>query len=354
MNKLKIILLTGGGSAGHVTPNISISELLREQSFEVHYIGQKKGIERGLIEPLGISYHGILAGKLRRYFDFKNFTDLFRIIAGFFQSIHLLSKIKPEVVFSKGGFVACPVVWAAWLLRRPVVIHESDISPGLANRLSLPFARKVCLTFEESRQYVGDKKSVLTGLPVRRAIHLGKKEKGYALTDFSPEKPVLLIMGGSQGATAINEVIRQDLDRLCREFQICHLCGIGNKADIDKQGYFQIEYAKEELPDLLAIADLVISRAGATSIFEFLSLREPVILIPLPKSASRGDQLLNADIFRKAGYAEVLFQEELNVDSLYHKISDVFERRETYVRNMEESHLGNAADSVVEVIKSFL
>jgi UDP-N-acetylglucosamine--N-acetylmuramyl-(pentapeptide) pyrophosphoryl-undecaprenol N-acetylglucosamine transferase len=351
---MKKILLTGGGSAGHVTPNISIYKLLKEKGFEMHYIGQENGMERGLIEPLGIPYHGILAGKLRRYFDFKNFTDVFRIIAGFFQSIFFLSKIRPGVVFSKGGFVACPVVWAAWVLRIPVVIHESDISPGLANRLSLPFARKVCLTFEASRQYVGNQKSILTGLPVREAIHFGKKETAYQLTGFSPDKPVLLIMGGSQGAKAINEVIREDLDRLVREFQICHLCGAGHKADIEKKGYFQLEYAREELPDLLAMADLVISRAGATSIFEFLSLRKPSILVPLPRSASRGDQILNAEIFKKAGYAEVLFQEDLNADALYKMIIELFNKREEYVRNMEKSKAGNATDSVVEVIRRCL
>lgn len=350
----KTILLTGGGSAGHVTPNISIYESLKEKGFEVHYIGQKNGLERGLIEPLGIPYHGILAGKLRRYFDLKNFTDVFRIITGFFQSVFILLKIKPGAVFSKGGFVACPVVWAAWVLRIPVVIHESDISPGLANRLSLPFARKICLTFEASNSYVNNKKTVLTGLPVRRVIHLGKKEAGYRLTGFSSDKPVLLIMGGSQGAKAINDAVRDALDRLLQTFQVCHLCGAGNKAAIERSGYFQLEYAKEELPDLLAISDLVISRAGATSIFEFLSLRLPSVLIPLPKSASRGDQLLNAEIFRKTGYAEVLFQEEMTVDSLFQKITQVFERKETYVRNMERSQLGNATEGVMEVITSIL
>lgn len=350
MARKKKILLTGGGSAGHVTPNISIYESLRDKGFDVHYIGRKDSIEEGLIRPLGIPYHSIQAGKLRRYFDWQNFTDVFRIIIGFFQSLFILFRVQPKVIFSKGGFVACPVVWAGWVLRIPIVIHESDITPGLANRLSLPFAKKVCLTFEESGKYIKAHQRIFTGLPVRRVIREGKKGMGYQITGFSPDKAVLLIMGGSQGAQAINEVVRADLDKLLASFQICHLAGAGHLAEIDRPGYFQLEYAKEELPDLLAISDVILSRAGATSIFEFLSLRKPSLLIPLPKSASRGDQLLNAAIFEKAGFAEVLFQEDLNKDLLFEKLGKLLEKRVEYVERMENSELGDATERVVEVV----
>ncbi len=351
MNRIsKKIVFTGGGSAGHVTPNIAIIDLLQKKDHQVFYIGRKNGIERGLIEPLEIPYYGIQAGKLRRYFDFKNFTDVFRIIAGFFQALFMLLKIRPQAIFSKGGFVACPVVWAGWLLRIPVVIHESDISPGLANKLSLPFARKICLNFEESKTHVNGQKAVLTGLPIRQSLLHGNQENGLTICGFTNSLPVILMMGGSQGAVAINEVLRESLDDLLGKFQLCHLCGKGNKKAIEKEGYFQLEYAKEELPDLLAMSDLVISRAGATSIFEFLSLKKPNLLIPLPKSASRGDQILNAAVFEKAGYSNVLFQEDMSVKTLLEGVEKVYQNREIAIQKMTSSKLANATANVVNAI----
>ena len=349
-HKIKKIVLTGGGTAGHVTPNMALLDELRNRNFEVHYIGRTEGIEKDLIVPLGITYHGINSGKLRRYFDWKNFSDIFRIFQGWIQSIIILIKIKPSILFSKGGFVACPPVWAAWLLRIPIVIHESDMTPGLANKLSIPFAQKVCLTFKESVKHIKNNKSVLTGLPVRDHILQGSKEKGFQLCNFNDNKPVIIVMGGSQGAAAINECIRESLDLLLPEFQICHLCGKGNLAEIAREGYFQLEYAKDELADLFAMTSIIVSRAGATSIFEILALRIPNILIPLPKATSRGDQILNAQSFMESGYSILIAQEDLNVQDLVDSIKKLHSSRSTFIDKMETSELKDAANNVVNLI----
>ncbi len=348
----KVVLFTGGGTAGHVTPNMALISVLREE-YDIQYIGRRAGIEKDLIESMDVPYHGINSGKLRRYFDWKNFTDLFRILHGWLQAIRLIWKIKPNLLFSKGGFVSCPPVWAAWLFRVPVIIHESDMTPGLANRLSIPFAKKVCVSFEEALKHVGAK-GIHTGLPIRQAIIQGDRSNGLKICAFMDVKPVILVMGGSQGATAINTCIRNALDKLLVNFQVCHLCGKGNLADIKKFGYHQMEYAREELADLFAATDLMISRAGATSLFELLACQIPSILIPLPKATSRGDQILNAEAFEKAGYAEVLHQEDLNEAILVEMIHKLHQNRSTYIENMKTSDLGSATDKIIGIMKSLI
>ena len=315
---MKTIVLTGGGTAGHVTPHLALLPHLLAAGYRVHYIGTAKGMERGMMEGrAGVSYHSVPTGKLRRYFSWQNLTDPFRVLAGAFQAYGLLGKIRPDIVFSKGGFVAVPVVAAAALRGIPVLAHESDLSPGLANRISLRFAGRVATAFPECAPLLGEK-GIHTGLPIRESLLAGDRQRGLTLAGFKGEKPVLLVMGGSQGAKAINEALRAALPQLLNQMDILHLCGKGHLQE-DLQGmpgYFQAEFLGEELPDALAACDLVLSRAGATAIFEFQALGKPMLLVPYPKGASRGDQIENAHSLAGRGLAHVLAQEELTPDSL--------------------------------------
>ncbi|MDF2722634.1 MAG: UDP-diphospho-muramoylpentapeptide beta-N-acetylglucosaminyltransferase [Paenibacillus sp.] len=344
------IIFTGGGSAGHVTPNLALIGKLKEMGWKIDYIGSSDGIEKGIIAEAGLPFHAISSGKLRRYFDLKNVKDPFKVAKGVVDAYRVIRKLKPNIIFSKGGFVTVPVVVAAWMNRVPVIIHESDMTPGLANRLSTPFASKVCVTFPETTRHLPGGKVELTGLPIRQEVLQGNAWKGLNACDFHKLKPVLLIMGGSLGSKAINNAVRGDLDRLLDKFQIVHLCGKGNidEALSKVRGYRQFEYVTSELPDLLAMADVVVSRSGSTSIFEFLSLRKPMLLVPLPLSASRGDQILNAKSFAAQGYCEVLDEEQLTAELLGDKLFDLYDRRDEYIGRMQ-SHSNQ--DSISRIVK---
>lgn len=353
---MKKIVLTGGGSSGHVTPNIALLPSLKRAEYSIHYIGSKTGIEKQLIESEGISYHAISTGKLRRYFDLKNVTDTFRVVEGLRQAFVLLGKIKPSIVFSKGGFVSCPVVWAAWLRRIPVVIHESDITPGLTNKLSIPFAKKVCYTFPESSSHLPLQKRIRTGMPIREGLLNGSRVEGKSICGFNSTKPVILVIGGSLGSETINRVIRNNLSRLLKDYNICHICGKGNMAsDLDSQsGYAQFEYVNEEQPHILALADIVISRAGATVLFELLALNKPNLLIPLSKSASRGDQILNAASFENQGYSKVLNENFLDENTLMKEINDLYAARDKYTAVMREKKEDSGVTAVMNVLAKTL
>ncbi|TXK72087.1 undecaprenyldiphospho-muramoylpentapeptide beta-N-acetylglucosaminyltransferase [Paenibacillus sp. N3.4] len=352
---MKTIVFTGGGSAGHVTPNIALMHKLAQLGWEIKYIGSATGIEKDIIERAGVPFYPISSGKLRRYFDLKNFKDPFRVMKGVYESYRLLRRLKPAIVFSKGGFVSVPVVLGSRMNKVPVIIHESDITPGLANKISIPFATKVCVTFPESLNHVAPDKAVLTGLPIRDHVLSGKAAKGYQLCDFHSQKPVILVMGGSLGSQIINQAVRENLERLLAKFQIVHLCGKGNIAQslLRIRGYQQFEYLNEELPDVLAMTDLVISRAGATSIYEFLYLEKPMLLIPLSLQASRGDQILNAQSFQKAGYAEVLPEESLTADSLADRVEALYQNRETYKTTMQSRNESDAVAAIVKLIETY-
>lgn len=350
---MKRIVLTGGGTAGHVTPCIALLPELQKEGYDIQYIGSYNGIERKLIEEYNIPYHGISSGKLRRYFDPKNFSDPFKVIKGYFEAGKLLKQLKPDIVFSKGGFVTVPVVMAAKKHKIPVIIHESDMTPGLANKLALPSATKVCANFPETLKYLPAEKAVLTGTPIRKELFSGNKIKGLDYCGFTANKPVILIIGGSTGSRAINEIVRGMLPTLLRDFQVIHLCGKGNLDErlIDTEGYVQYEYIKEELSDLFAAADLVVSRAGANAICEILALRKPNILIPLPAAASRGDQILNAESFERQGYSVVLKEEDLSLASLMQAIQSVMEKKKDYISTMNKSELNNSVATIVRLIK---
>ena len=350
---MKRIVLTGGGTAGHVTPNIALIPKLKELGYEIHYIGSKDGIEKKLIEELGIPYYGISSGKLRRYFDVKNFTDPMKVVKGFFEAKAILKKLKPNVVFSKGGFVTVPVVIAAKKLKIPAVIHESDLTPGLANRLCIPSATKVCANFPETIKYLPEGKAVLTGSPIRKELFTGNKIAGLDFCGFTANKPVILVTGGSLGSVAVNDAIRNLLPTLLRDYQVIHLCG-KDKLDSSlqgKPGYVQYEYIKEELSDLFAAADLIISRAGANTICEILAMRKPNILIPLSAASSRGDQILNAESFQTQGFSYVVKEEELSNETLLDALKSVFGSKENYILAMSQSKQNNAVDTIASLLE---
>ncbi len=350
---MKKIILTGGGTAGHVTPNIALLPGLRELGYEISYIGSYQGIEKTLIEKEGVPYYGISSGKLRRYFDPKNFSDPLKVAKGYFQARRLMRRLKPSIVFSKGGFVSVPVVLAAKHAHIPVIIHESDITPGLANKLAFPSASRVCCNFPETLNHLPEGKAILTGSPIRRELLSGSRQAAYAFTGLSADRPTILIIGGSLGSQVINDAVRQLLPTLLSTYQIIHLCGKGNLDPTLEQtaGYVQYEYISEELADLFAAADLVISRAGANAICELQALAKPNILIPLSKAASRGDQILNANSFEKQGFSYVIEEESLTEQTLSEAIRTVWDNRDTYVAAMKESQHMDAISTVLSLIE---
>jgi len=348
------IVLTGGGTAGHVTPNIALLPTLAKLGYQVEYIGSHNGIERGLINLCEIPYHSISSGKLRRYFDLKNFTDIFRIIKGFFDALLILRKIRPNIIFSKGGFVAVPVALAGHILKIPIVIHESDITPGLATKIIMPFAKVVCASFPETVKHTT--KGILTGSPIREELILGDKTIAMQLCGFDKfdkksQKPIILVIGGSLGATTINKHIFELLPTLLEDFHVIHVCGKGNISVDACPGYAPFEYVQEELPHIFAAADLIISRAGANTLFELLALKKPHLLIPLTRAASRGDQILNAESFEKQGFSAVLQEEQL--ENLYLAILDLYEKREMYVSQMQTKETSKGIDNVIAQIKQW-
>lgn len=350
---MRKIVLTGGGTAGHVSPNLALIPRLLQAGYEVDYIGTEKGIEREMIARVPqVHYHAVKSGKLRRYFSWQNFTDPFRVLAGAVQSARLMGKLKPDVVFSKGGFVSVPVVFGAWLHRIPVVCHESDLTPGLANKLCRPFARKFATTFPECADALGAK-AEMTGTPLRPELFQGSRARGLALLGFTGEKPVLLMMGGSLGAQSVNKVLREALPELLKRFDLCHICGKGNlePALEGTQGYRQLEFADKELPDLLATADLVLSRAGSNALCEFQALGKPMLLVPYPKGASRGDQILNAQSLEKRGLCRVLLQEQLTRASLVAELERLWADREQLTAALRDAPPADGTKRVLEMIE---
>lgn len=350
---MKKIILTGGGTAGHVTPNIALLPSLRKAGFTISYIGSYNGIENQLIKEQDIPYYSISSGKLRRYFDIKNFSDPFKVIKGLGQSIRLMHKLKPDIVFSKGGFVSVPVILAAKFCHVPSIIHESDLTPGLANKLAIPNAAKVCCNFPETLQYLPEGKAVLTGSPIRSELLSGNKENARRLCGFSQEKPVLFVIGGSSGSKFINGSIRGLLPELLKTYQVIHMCGKGHlEESLNRtEGYKQFEYIGAGLNDIFALADLVVSRAGANSICELLALRKPNILIPLSANASRGDQILNAQSFEKQGFSVVIEEEIITPGKLLNIIHETYQNRERYIKAMEKSSMINSIEKIVSLIK---
>ncbi|MBD5544836.1 MAG: undecaprenyldiphospho-muramoylpentapeptide beta-N-acetylglucosaminyltransferase [Lachnospiraceae bacterium] len=351
---MKRIVLTGGGTAGHVTPNIALIPRLRELGYDIHYIGSYDGIEKRLIEDFDIPYYGISTGKLRRYFDPKNFSDPFRVMKGFGEARKILKNIKPDIVFSKGGFVSVPVVRAAASRKIPTIIHESDMTPGLANKLCIPVAEVVCCNFPETLKELPEDKAMLTGSPIREELRKGNKIAALDLCGFTANKPVIMVIGGSLGAANVNKVVRDALPELLKDFQVVHICG-KEKMDnllLNTKGYKQFEYLKGELKDIFAMADLVISRAGANAICELLALKKPNLLIPLGRGGSRGDQILNAKSFESQGFSIVLEEDDITETLLVEKVHELFFMRQTYIDSMNRSNQLNSIQTITGLIEN--
>ncbi len=351
---MKKIVLTGGGTAGHVTPNLALIDSLKKNNYDIYYIGRKEKstpiIEKELCEHENIKYYGISSGKLRRYLSIENAKDSFRVVKGISDSLKILRKIKPDIIFSKGGFVTAPVIFSAKLLNIPVIIHESDLTPGLANKLSIPNAKIVLTSFEETLNYLPKNKGIISGPPIRKDLINGNIEKAKSLCNFKTIKPVLLIVGGSSGAKKINKAVVNALNILTKDFNIIHIVGKGNLTTVENESYFQVEYLKDELKDCFAFADIVISRAGSNSIFELLSLNKPNILIPLSKSASRGDQIDNAKVFKNNGYSVVIDEDSMTSEILVNSVNNLYKNKDIYIKNMRNSGFTNGIDIIIEQI----
>ncbi len=383
----RVVLLTGGGSAGHVMPHLALLPRLRAVGVEIHYVGQAgqqvarpKGsalsvaegkalspIEWTLIAPTGLPYHGIDAGKFRRYFDLQNVTDLFRIAHGFIQSLGLVRRLRPTLLFSKGGFVTPPLVWATWLMRHTlgpptrIVIHESDLTPGLANRLCMPFADRICYSFPETGEHLPPDKAVYTGIPIRASLLEGDGATGRRLCGFptADGRPCVLVIGGSQGAAAINQAVYAASEDLVKTFNVCHICGPGESnvkfANLTLPNFKYFSYVGEELAHLYAMADVVVARAGATTLFELLALRKPNLLIPLSLGASRGDQIENAASFARQGFSHVLDEADLTPTTLVQRLHQAYAEREAMIDAISSramsSRAGQAVDGVEAVMR---
>ncbi|HIS01961.1 MAG TPA: undecaprenyldiphospho-muramoylpentapeptide beta-N-acetylglucosaminyltransferase [Candidatus Excrementavichristensenella intestinipullorum] len=352
---MKRIVLTGGGTAGHVTPNLALIPPLQAQGWDVHYIGSEQGIERELISQLpGVTYHAVATGKLRRYADLKNFTDPFRVLKGVGQCVGLMGRLRPQIVFAKGGFVSVPVVYGARMRGVPVLLHESDMTPGLANRLSVPFAQKLLCTFPEAAKMAGHK-GLHVGTPLRPELFSGKREEGLRRFGLKDDRPVLMVVGGSTGAQAINRALRAALPQLLECFQVLHLCGKGN-LDVSLEGtprYCQREYLTDEMPDAYAAADILVSRAGSNTLSEILALNKPSLLIPYPKTASRGDQILNAQSFEQRGLARVLYQEDMTPEVLLRRVVEVYRERGELIDAMEKEPSSDGLGNVLKYINQY-
>ena len=349
----RVIVLTGGGTAGHVTPHLSLIPRLKEQGYTIHYIGTQDGIEHKMIAAIpDVTYHAVSSGKLRRYFSWQNFTDPFRVLHGAFQSIRLMRKLKPAVCFSKGGFVSVPVVVGAWLARVPTVCHESDLTPGLANKICSKMAWRVATTFPECAKALAPK-GVHTGAPIRPELFHGSQEKGLNLAGFDGHKPVLLMTGGSLGAQSVNECLRKALPQLLPTMDVIHLCGKGNLSEEWKNtaGYTQMEFASAEMPDLLAAADIVLSRAGSNTLSELLALHKPMLLVPYPMGASRGDQIENAKSYAAQGLARVLMQEDMTPETLTRALFSLLSEKDTLRETLEHCPVKEGTDAVLKLIE---
>ncbi len=332
------IAFTGGGTVGHVSVNLSLIPTALSQGYEALYIGSKNGIEREMIESQlpEIKYYPISSGKLRRYISLENAKDVFKVLKGILDARKVLKKEKPDLLFSKGGFVSVPVVIAAKSLNIPTLIHESDLTPGLANKIALKFAKKIYTTFEETLNYLPKGKADFIGATIREDLKNGNAHNGYQLTGFNENKKVLLVMGGSLGSKKLNSIIRENLDALLQQYQVIHLTGKGLKdAQVKKSGYIQYEFVKEDLTDLLAITDTVISRAGSNAIYEFLTLRIPMLLVPLGLDQSRGDQIDNANHFADKGYAKAIDEEQLTAQILLQELNEMEQERTRIINNMK-------------------
>jgi UDP-N-acetylglucosamine--N-acetylmuramyl-(pentapeptide) pyrophosphoryl-undecaprenol N-acetylglucosamine transferase len=355
-----MIVITGGGTGGHIFPNVSIIGELQKRGYEdIVWVGEKRGKEKKWAQRFGVRYCGIQAGKLRRYFSLRNFSDMFRVCAGVFQSFFLFLKLRPGVVFSKGGFVAVPPVCAARLLHIPVVTHESDILPGLATRIIARSSRIVCVSWKKTEACFPGKNVVLTGNPVRDVITKGEREKGLLFLGFHEPLPVVLVIGGSLGASSLNSAVWEMRERFHLPFNLVHQCGEGKlrRGQVDDPRYRAFEFIHEEMGDVLAASDIVVSRSGAGALFEIGFMKKPSVLVPLPISKSRGEQLHNARYFSENGAAVILDDDTLNGELLFSAVRMLLQdpsRMKDMGKKAASLCTKNAAKKIVDTLEPFL
>ncbi len=348
------IVITGGGTGGHVYPALPVIQKLEQENYQIHWIGSKKGIEKDIVQTWGLTYHPVSTGKLRRYFSFQNFTDLFKIAFGFFQSLSVLSKIKPDVLFSKGGFVSVPPVVAASLLKIPVFTHDSDVDPGLATRINSRFARRIFVPYEKSRHYFSSgyqNRLVVSGNPVRKEFFITGNSLSEELMEKIGKRQLIVVIGGSLGAEQLNTLLEEALDALTKDFFIVHQMGGKKFRSSDKENYLPFAYIKEELPGLFQKADLVISRAGAGTLWELAASGTPSLLLPLT-NGSRGDQIKNASVFQEAGAAEILpdnTDAHILIERVYGILND-----KTRLERMKKAASGFIATPAEDIILEYI
>ncbi len=347
---MKKIIFTGGGSAGHVTPNLSIIEKIKDE-FEIHYIGSKFGIEKEIIDKYKfITYHPITTVKLERKFTLKNMLIPFKLLKGIYDSKKIINKLKPSIIFSKGGFVSVPVAISGKLKKVPIIAHESDYTMGLANKLIYKFCNIMCFTFEDTYKNYKNK-GLFTGTPLRDKIFKGNKIKVLHKFQTNEKLPNLLVFGGSLGAKAINDVVFSSINDLCKNFNVFHIVGKNNiNKQINISNYYQFEFV-DNIEDFFDTADIVMSRAGSNSIFELCAKNLPMLLIPLPLSSSRGDQILNASYLQKKNLCITLPQEELNQKTLLNNLNALYKNKNYYIQNLKNEPNFNGTEKIVELIK---
>lgn len=356
MARKQQLVFTGGGTLGHVIPNLPLMRHYQDKGYEIHYIGSAKGAERAFIEELGIAYHAIRTGKLRRYFDWQNFLDLFNVTIGILQCFFLLLRLRPKAIFSKGGYVALPPVVAAGILRYPVVIHESDRTPGLTTRLSKRFATKICVAFQNATAFFDEKKVYWTGLPVRDAVFTADPKAGQTFLGYSGERPILLVFGGSLGAAFLNDFVREQVHQgRLDAYDVVNICGKGKLDPAMKAAnYRQYEQLGEEFLPIMKAAHVVITRGGATSLFELLAMKKPPIVVPLSKQSSRGDQIHNAAYFTALGVAYTIEEEAVTWEAMKALLELVEAERQTLVERIEQLEFEQATQKVIAVIDTVL
>lgn len=359
------IVFTGGGTGGHIFPGLAVAEVLKASTdYEIVWIGSKNGIDKSIVESENLKFIGIPAGKLRRYFSILNFIDVFKIFGGFIKSLCILLKLKPVFVFSKGGFVSVPPVIAARILKIPVITHECDFSPGLATKINAQFAKNVLVSYPETIpffKHMIQKKTICTGNPVRLKFYNADSEKGKEFIHYQSDKPILLILGGSLGSKQINGLVENSIEFLTEHFFVVHQTGEKNLEQIEaitlklsqsskgnRENYKAYPFITGEMPDILAAATLVISRAGANTVWEAAAAGKPMILIPLEKGSSRGDQVENAAFFKKAGAAEVLCGNNINTEQFENIIKKMLFNKELLNRTATASlNLANKKPAIV-------